>query len=374
MKSLFKFIPPFAPDQSGVSSVLFGLGGIIVICDAGGCAGNVCGFDEPRWFTQKSAVFSAGLRDIDAILGRDERLIEKLSEAKEFIDAKFIAIVGTPVPAVIATDFKALRHMAESRLKLPVLSIDTTGIGLYDSGQEKAFLVLFETFAEDTPHDGPEIGIIGATPLDMPYKNYAERIVSACGRKTACYGLDGDIDSIRHAGAARINIAVSPSAIKAAEYLKRRFGTPYIIDMPITERGEKVLSEKISHAENGLPHETCAARRSNSRGGTLIIHQQVLANALREELRAQDSSRRIDVASWFMLNNDIAEENDIHLSDEDEFYDLAASRGYETVIGDPIFERALRGLDVRFLPLPHYAVSGAPYADDAAEDLARLLR
>ena len=66
MRGLRKYLTPFAPDQSGAVSVLFELGGIVVICDAGGCTGNVCGFDEPRWFEQKSAIFSAGLRDMDA--------------------------------------------------------------------------------------------------------------------------------------------------------------------------------------------------------------------------------------------------------------------------------------------------------------------
>ena len=75
MRGLRKYLTPFAPDQSGAVSVLFELGGIVVICDAGGCTGNVCGFDEPRWFEQKSAIFSAGLRDMDAILGRDDRLV-----------------------------------------------------------------------------------------------------------------------------------------------------------------------------------------------------------------------------------------------------------------------------------------------------------
>ena len=89
MKNLLKLLSPFAPDQSGASAVLYELGGLMVICDAGGCAGNVCGFDEPRWFTKKSAVFSAGLRDMDAILGRDDRLIEKLSKACEQIRPAF---------------------------------------------------------------------------------------------------------------------------------------------------------------------------------------------------------------------------------------------------------------------------------------------
>ncbi len=79
MKKLLKHMSPLAPDDSGVCGVLYEMGGITVICDAGGCAGNVCGFDEPRWHTKKSALFSAGLRDMDAILGRDDLLIEKLS-------------------------------------------------------------------------------------------------------------------------------------------------------------------------------------------------------------------------------------------------------------------------------------------------------
>ena len=83
MRGLRKYLTPFAPDQSGAVSVLFELGGIVVICDAGGCTGNVCGFDEPRWFEQKSAIFSAGLRDMDAILGRDDRLVAKLADAAE---------------------------------------------------------------------------------------------------------------------------------------------------------------------------------------------------------------------------------------------------------------------------------------------------
>ena len=92
MKGLRKYLTPFAPDQSGAVSVLYELGGMLVICDAGGCTGNVCGFDEPRWFETRSAVFSAGLRDMDAILGRDDRLVAKLADAAEKLDVTFAAL------------------------------------------------------------------------------------------------------------------------------------------------------------------------------------------------------------------------------------------------------------------------------------------
>ena len=127
MRGLRKYLTPFAPDQSGAVSVLYELGGLIAICDAGGCTGNVCGFDEPRWFEQKSAFFSAGLRDMDAILGRDDRLVEKIGKACEKLSADFIAVIGTPVPAVIGTDYKALSRMVEKKTGIPALTIDTDG-------------------------------------------------------------------------------------------------------------------------------------------------------------------------------------------------------------------------------------------------------
>ena len=147
MKGLRKYLSPFAPDQSGAAAVLCEFHGLIIILDAGGCAGNICGFDEPRWFESRSAIFSAGLRDMDAILGRDDRLVAKLVDAADKIDANFAAIVGTPVPAVIATDYRALQRMCEKKTNLPILTVDTNGMELYDVGEEKAWLTLFKTFA-----------------------------------------------------------------------------------------------------------------------------------------------------------------------------------------------------------------------------------
>ena len=128
MKGLRKYLSPFAPDQSGAAAVLCEFHGLIIILDAGGCAGNICGFDEPRWFESRSAIFSAGLRDMDAILGRDDRLVEKLADAATKLDAKFATIIGTPVPAVIGTDYHALKRMTEKKVNLPIMTVDTDGM------------------------------------------------------------------------------------------------------------------------------------------------------------------------------------------------------------------------------------------------------
>ena len=367
MNGLFKFISPFAPDQSGAAAVLFSLGGIIVICDAGGCAGNICGFDEPRWFTEKSAIFSAGLRDIDAILGRDERLVQKLEETVQFIDAKFAAIVGTPVPAVIGTDFRALKYMAERRLKLPVIALDTTGIGQYDTGEEKAYLALFTAFASNTPRQLFEAGVLGATPLNLPDKNYAEKLktkIETKYGKAALFSGKNGIEEIKNAGGAKLNIAVSASGIKAAEYLKQRFGTPYIVEFPIEELHR---APRTAHFDSKINE-----RQAAGDARTLIIHQQVLANSIRDILEAHGETA--DVATWFKLHRHYARETDVKLTEEDELLQLLAERKYTRIIADPIFLRCPQLREIKFVPLCHYACSGELYAKEAAENFEMLLQ
>ena len=235
MKGLRKYLTPFAPDQSGAVSVLYELGGIVVICDAGGCTGNICGFDEPRWHTHRSAIFSAGLRDMDAILGRDDKLVAELVDAAQKIDALFAAIVGTPVPSVIGTDYLALRRMTEKKVDLPVLTVDTTGMELYDVGAEKAYLALMRRFAREKQKSVPgRIGVLGVNPLDMSDLRAGDRIRSVLP-SAMCFGMGSGLDDIVAAPSAEKNIVVAPSGLRAAQYLDEKFGIPYEVYDPIAE-------------------------------------------------------------------------------------------------------------------------------------------
>lgn len=365
MKGLYRYLSPFAPDQSGAVSVLYELGGVIVVCDAGGCIGNICGFDEPRWFTHKSALFSAGLRDLDAIMGRDDKLLDKIADTVSQFDCKFIALIGTPVPSVIGTDFRALGRIAEKRFKLPVLAIETTGMDLYDRGQEKAYMSLFKSFASDNNDDAPEIGIIGATPLDLPGTesglHITERLCNLGYSRTACYGMGSGLECIKKAGAVRCNLVVSPSGVKAAQWLKERFGTPYVLGVPIYEKSAEQIKIKIDKAFAGEQIKKSGYNRNDSNGGILIIHQQFMANELREQLRNMKYKGRIDAASWFMLEKSFAEDGDTILREENDISELLKQRQYKIVAGDPLLKRAISGFNGDYIDLPHYAISGGIY-------------
>lgn len=133
-------------DQSGAVSVVFPMDSLTVIIDAGGCTGNICGFDEPRWFSQKAMIFSAGLRDMDAIMGRDRDLVRKIKEAAELLHPSFITLIGTPVPSVIGTDYAGLKHEIEKQTGIPVAAVNTNGMDGREKGIGKAKEALKEIF------------------------------------------------------------------------------------------------------------------------------------------------------------------------------------------------------------------------------------
>ena len=370
MRGLYRYLSPFTPDQSGALSVLFELGGLIVICDAGGCAGNVCGFDEPRFYAKKSAVFSACLRDMDAIMGRDDRLIEKTGKAlASFPGAKFIAYIGTPVPSVIGTDFRALKRMAENAFHLPVVTCATNGMDSYDKGEEKAYRALIDTFAADRPcaeketvsgccgdsaDDEPPEGVWGATPLELAAPDSAELIRGRFlkdGIRTVTYGMDSTLDAVRRCGQVSVNYVLSPAGLAAAEYLQQKFGTKYEVVSPLSCETQRYLSEQVPGLE----------------GPVLVVHQQFMADAvravIRDSYRSHDSGApEITAATFFNFVSGYAEKGDSGLAGEDEFISLVRDRKYRTIIADPLLARALPGFTGTFIPLPHFAVSGQLYA------------
>ncbi len=354
VRGLWKGLTPFAPDQSGAASVFYELGGILVICDAGGCTGNVCGFDEPRWFGERSAIFSAGLRDMDAILGRDDRLVAKLTDAAEKIDANFAAVIGTPVPAVIATDYRALQRMCEKKTNLPILTVDTNGMELYDVGEEKAWLTLFKTFAgkdvasqkeaseEDDSSKKMKIGVLGLTPHDVSDLKIEEKFRKSENENThyICYGMRAGIDKVKTAGSADKNLVVAPAALETAKYLEKEFGTPYEVGYPFVDE----LIPELDYERKKI----------------LIVHQQVIANAIRQEIRTRSNEQNteVTVASWFMMKSELSEEGDLLLKEEMDYCKLVQNGNYDIVFADENMRGLVPGFKGTFVNVRHFAVSG----------------
>ena len=88
---------------------------------------------------------------------------------------------------------------------------------------------------------------------------------------------------------------------------------------------------------------------------TLIISQQVWAHMIRQWMGQGD------VASFFMMDKEYMQPNDVHLDGELDLVKLVKTRKYERILCDPLLMRALPDYTGEFISLPHFAVSGQLY-------------
>lgn len=352
-------LPPFAPDTAGAAAVLYPLGGMTVIVDAGGCAGNICGFDEPRWQedVEPSAVFSAGLRDMDAIMGRDANLVAKIRKAAARLPVSFVGLVSTPVPAIIATDFRAVCRMVEKETGLPAIAVHTDGTRLYDRGAGAACDALVQKFTAPRPSDAMHtgLGVLGLTPLDFSRAESASLRALLSEEEAAGVPIRffEKLDDFREAARLKELLVVSPTGLKAARRLQRQWGIPIRAELPLAfihEAFSTVLSRLAALLRDRQPREV------------LIVHQQILANGLRRAICQRFPAlpaAAVTVGSFFALDRALQREGDLHFRGEQDFHAYLQAHPDAIVIGDALLARAVpEPFGGTLLDLPHFALSG----------------
>ena len=372
MEQLWITLPALAPDYSGVCSAMFDLGGICVIHDASGCTGNYTGYDEPRWYGSSSKIFCSGLREIDAVLGRDDKLIDNVIKAGDLINPTMYTVIGSPVPMVIGSDMKGIAYEIEEKTGIPSFGFDTNGLGLYNKGVSMAMCELIRRFAEKKDEKIPRgINILGTTPLDLSANENAddlnEKLESFGFKIVGRMMMGAKILQIQDLAKAEVNLVVTESGMEAAKLLKRKFGIPYVVGMPIgneidvVEALEKTLKDK----------EDRVISDDGKEGDILIVGEQVLANSIRRAVLNENPEAKVCVGSMFGLNKHIAGEGDLNIAGEESLVELIYSGKYKVLVGDPLMEDLLSDeCNVRMVKLPHVALSSKLYWDKAV----RLLR
>ncbi|RCX19324.1 nitrogenase component 1 type oxidoreductase [Anaerobacterium chartisolvens] len=359
MNKLCVKLPPFSPDYSGVCSAIFDLNCIAVIHDASGCTGNYTGYDEPRWYGSRSAVFCSGLREIDAVLGDDEKLIQKVLQAAESLKPDFIAIIGSPVPMVIGADLRGIAADIELRTKIPCIGFDTTGTGYFPDGIAEACIALLERFTLKTDEKKLSgVNLLGVTPLlfgsetisslkNVLLQNDLELVASFCEGLT--------MQAIQNAAQASLNLVVSQAGIQPARYLEKKFGIPYLVGAPI---GKKAQADWVKSIFSCI-EEQATQYPGNCPGNAeiLILGDGVLCKAWQMGLQSEFGVAS-DCGCIFGAVPGLFGEDMLDLDSEYKISEAINSGKYTAVIGDPMFRALIRpDTELDFLDYPIYCVS-----------------
>lgn len=381
MHKLAVSLPPFAPDYSGVCSALFELGGMMVIHDASGCTGNYTGYDEPRWYDSESLVYCSALREIDAILGNDSKFIDKIAAAAAELDPRFICMLGSPVPMIIGSDIKGIAVEIEAQTGIPTFGFATTGLQYYDRGASDAFLALARRFVTDAKGKRPHtVNLLGATPIDF---GAGSNIRDFCGEfrsrgfdVVSTFAMDCSLEQILESSGASVNVVLSASGFSLAEYFNQTFGTPYVIGQPIGVKQTENLCHLIDEAEKtGKNMVNKIPEVSNAH--LLLIGEQVTMHSLRACLYNDFGLLGCDVGCLFGRIPQITAATDVFLTSEKAITNAVNSGKYTHIVGDPLLRGLIRR-PLRFIPLPHIAVSSKIHWNEppvlAGEKIMSLLK
>ena len=207
-------------------------------------------------------------------MGNDEKFLQDIEEAEKELKPKFIALASSPIPFMNGTDFQGLARALTARTGIPAFSVPTSGMHDYVYGAGLALAEIaghFTGAAEKTgrcseaPTGSAErstekrsrkLNLLGATPLDFGpqsavdamkkrLKNYGWEILST-------WAMGDKLEALSRAGEAAVNLVVSSVGIPAANVLKEKFGTPFLVGTPV-----EGYEEEISDALERIADRSC---------------------------------------------------------------------------------------------------------------------
>lgn len=367
----------YSSDLSGVCSALYELGGLLVMHDASGCNSTYATHDEPRWYGSDSLIFISGLREYDAILGNDEKLIRDICEAAEETHPKFLAVFGSPIAAMTGTDFKGVARVLEKRTGLPALPFDTSGMHSYQAGCRQAFRALAERFVDEpaakSAGSGLRVNLLGLTPLDFSVVGNAEALRDWCAAEgfdvVSSWAMHTTLDDIARSAEADVNLVLSSTALDAAEVLSERFGIPYVAGLPMGAAAcgkvAALLKEAALTGENRTlwdPDEPLPDAEGAKK--TLLIGEPVFAASLRWLLEQEEPDA--DVRILCPLEDPCACLRGTDLITTHEREMKAALAEADRVIADPLYRNLLPGKNAspaEFVDWPSENYSGRLYRE-----------
>ena len=278
MRQAYRIIPIYTADVSGVCSALYELGGMTVMHDPSGCNSTYNTHDEIRWYDQDSLIFISGLTDIDAIMGNDEKFLRDIEDVAEKLKPKFIALASSPIPFMNGTDFPGLARALTAETGIPAFSVSTSGMHDYVYGAGLALSEIARHFTGAAEKRKRKLNLLGVTPLDFG----PQPMVDAMKRRLEKYGWEilstwamGDtLEDLSHAGEAEVNLVVSSVGIPAANVLREKFGTPFLVGTPV-EGYEGEISDALEKAAES-PCEAFEDKKENSteKSGAQISGEQ----------------------------------------------------------------------------------------------------
>lgn len=373
MKQVCSVLSTYTADVSGVCSALYEMGGMTIMHDASGCNSTYNTHDEPRWYHTPSMVYISALSEMEAVLGGDSKLIDDVCRAAEELQPRFVALAGTPIPMMMGTDFQGIARSIERKTGIPAFGFATNGMHSYLSGVSMALEKVAERFCDPSlqpepvkPGDPLSINLLGVTPLDFSVNGSVEALRTLCEKNgfhvQSCWAMGSSWEELMQCGRAQVNWVISSAGLGLARLLHKRYGTPYVMGLPmggsLTKELMGELREAAASGEN--PNFLCrqkAMEEGEEGKASYIIGEPLWAASLRYALEREFGMKNLHILTPLEGEASLLRRGDMAEAEEDDCF--ASFQKAEYVFGDPLYEWAIpRDSGAKLIRLPHEGCSG----------------
>lgn len=375
MKLARTVLSTYSADAFGVCSALYELGGMVVMHDASGCNSTYSTHDEPRWYDSESLVFISALTEMEAIMGDDSKFLKDLKDAVETLHPKFVALAGTPIPMMIGCDLPTIAQQLEQQTGIPCFGFGTSGMHSYLCGVSDALAAMARRMTDlDAVMVPGTVNILGATPLDFSINGSISTmkalLESAGWHVLSTFAMGSTLEDIRRAGQAQVNLVISGAGMQAAQILRERFGTPYVVGTPTGSAFSQKILDCMAEAAKTRQSSMAFSDSAPAEKDVFLLGESVTARSLASALSLECGIRPrvvypLERRPEFL---GVLSSNDVCAAEEEELQ--ALWKGAKTVIADPLY-RPLVPDSCRFISLPHEAFSGRILRKDIPNFLAR---
>lgn len=349
MRKLWNILPPLMADNFGFMEIIRQTEGIGIIDDCGAYR-----LGREKRGGPDTRVCHTEINSGDVVTGTRQKVLDAFEKARMRYDVRFAFLSAGPCSAMIGTDLEEAAGQIAKDSGIPVKALKLSGHKTYDEGIAETLCGMTELLCREQEPMADSVNLLGANTFDwqekMPeqirgwFEEQGIRVIANLGGKEV-------VENIEKMPAASVNVVLTVSGLKAAEYLYRQYGTPYLAAAPFGERWCGQLMECIREGKQMEPRVSY-----DGEPDVLIVGEQLMANAVRETLNREYGIEGVQVATFYKLSKKLADPGDVRIRDEEDAKKLLGNDRFRMIIADPLLRTMAPG-QVKWVDLPHKVLS-----------------
>ncbi|MDR1630877.1 MAG: nitrogenase component 1 [Oscillospiraceae bacterium] len=186
----------------------------------------------------KMNVFTTHMSEVDITFGKHDKLAGAIREVDAEHRPKYIFVMASSISSLIGIDIDSICFELQDEIAATLIPVTYGGYdGDYNLGIERALLTLCKTMVQDAKQDQGLYNIIGSNIDSYNFLSDKTEIkgilADAFGLKlNTCFTAYTSVAEIERAAKAGYNIVLRAEGLKAAEWMKTKFGIPFVYQKP----------------------------------------------------------------------------------------------------------------------------------------------